>query len=189
MLSIEKQLEVISTNFLKLKEFAPKIQEIADICYNSIQGGGKILFCGNGGSASDAQHLATELVARYKKTRKAINALALSSNTALLTAISNDNGFEKLFERQIEAYAQENDVLIAISTSGNSENIINAVKKAKSLGLKTIGLTGQNGGMLKLSTDYIIQVPSDITNNVQEMHIAIGHIICDLIEQKLACVN
>ena len=140
-------------------------------------------FCGNGGSAGDAQHIAAELVGRFKKERKAMPALALTVDTSSLTALGNDYGFDTIFERQIEALANKNDAIIGISTSGNSENVLRAVIKANTIGAFTIGLIGNDGGKLKDTVNLPIIIPSNDTARIQEVHITIGHIICEIIEE------
>ena len=182
---IEENFETIAENFIKLKSLSPKINEIANICIDAIKKGNKILFCGNGGSASDSQHLASELVGRYKKSRKSISAIALTTNSSIITAVANDFGYETIFERQLEGLGKEDDILFGLSTSGNSENVILAFKKAKEMGIKTVVMTGENDSELTSIADYVIKAPSGITNNIQEMHIAIGHLICDIIEKEL----
>ena len=152
---------------------------------NRLQIGGKLLLMGNGGIAGDAQHIAAELVGRFKKERKAIPALALTVDTSSLTALGNDYGFETIFERQIEALANKNDAVIGISTSGNSENVVRAIKKANSIGAYTIGLLGNNGGRLKEIVNLPLVIPSKDTARIQEVHITIGHIICEIIEEDL----
>ncbi|MEW6424293.1 MAG: SIS domain-containing protein [Bacillota bacterium] len=164
----EKQVEVIL--------------EIARVLIQSVKCRGKILFCGNGGSAADAQHLATELVGRYRRERKALPALALTANTSLLTAISNDYGFEEVFLRQIGALLDKNDVLIALSTSGNSPNVVAAVEAANAKGAVTIGFTGKDGGLVKRVARYSLLVPTTQTARIQEAHLTVGHILCGLIE-------
>ena len=143
------------------------------------------MLMGNGGSAADAQHIAAELVGRFKKERKAMPALALTVDTSSLTALGNDYGFDTIFERQVEALANKNDTVIGISTSGNSENIIRAVNKANSIGAFTIGLLGNDGGKLKDAVNLPIIIPSNDTARIQEVHITIGHIICEIIEEDL----
>lgn len=182
---IKDEFEKISQNFKQLTELAPVINQAAEVCIEAFKNGNKVLFCGNGGSASDSQHLAAELVCKYKKERAALNAIALVTNTSVLTAAANDLAFDYIFERQVEALGKQGDVLFALSTSGKSINVIRAVERAKELGLKTVALTGSTGGSVKYKADITIQTPSDITNNIQEMHIAIGHIICDIIEREM----
>jgi len=144
----------------------------------------KVLLCGNGGSAADAQHIAAELVGRFKKERRGLPAVALSTDTSALTAISNDYGYEQVFARQVEALAQKGDVLIAISTSGESENVLRAVEVARTMGCKCIGLLGRDGGRIKDMCDAAIVVPVEDTPRIQEMHILVGHILCALVDES-----
>jgi len=183
---IEENFDNISSNFILLKELSETIANVAKICIDAMKNGNKVMFCGNGGSAADAQHLAAELVGRYKINRKAYNSIALTTDTSILTAVGNDFGYDTVFERQVEGLGKEGDILIGISTSGNSKNVILAFEKAKALGIKTVAFTGANDSKMKELADYTINVPSTITNNIQEMHIAVGHIICELIEKELA---
>lgn len=157
------------------------IQEII----NAFKTENQVFFCGNGGSAADAQHLAAELSGKFYMERKPLNAEALHVNSSYLTAVSNDFSFKEAYARNIEAKGRKNDILIAISTSGNSENIILALQKAKNLGLKTIGLTGITGGKMKEYCDITIHIPSNDTPRIQESHIMIGHIICEFVEKAL----
>lgn len=162
---------------------------LVEICANSIQSGGKILFFGNGGSAADAQHLATELTVRYVSDRKPIAAIALSTDTSALTAIGNDYGFDHLFSRQIEALGNEDDVAIGISTSGNSANVLSGLQKAREMNLKTIAFTGKDGGQIPIfNPDVTLLVPSSTTARIQEMHITLGQMLCGALEQKLDLV-
>lgn len=162
------------------------LERIASLCIESLKKKGKIILMGNGGSAADAQHLAAELVGRFKKERLALAALALSTNTSSLTSIGNDYGFDEVFSRQVAALAKKEDVVIAISTSGNSPNVIKAVSQAKQMGITTIGLLGKNGGALKNEVDLALVVNSDDTPSIQTMHITAGHIICEIIEDSLS---
>ena len=164
-----------------IKSQIENIEKAAKAIIASLKSGGKVLIFGNGGSAADSQHIAAELVGRFKKERKPFAAIALTTNTSVLTAIANDYGYEAAFSRQVEALGKPGDVAIGISTSGNSPNVIGALKKAKALGLKTIGLSG-DGGKLKAACDISIAVPSKDTPRIQESHIMIGHIICELVE-------
>ncbi len=148
------------------------------------QNGGKLLLMGNGGSAGDAQHIAAELVGRYKRERRSVPAIALTVDTSALTAIGNDYGFSEVFSRQIEGLANRGDVILAISTSGNSENVIRGVEQAKVMGVTTIGLLGKNGGQLKDKVDCALVVPSSETARIQEAHITIGHIICEILDDE-----
>lgn len=158
--------------------------DAAKLCADSLHQGGKLLFAGNGGSASDAQHLAAELVGRYKQDRPSIAAIAITTDTSALTAIGNDYGYVEVFSRQVEGLANKNDVLIAISTSGNSGNILKAVERARDKGAKVIGMSGP-GGKLKDISDYCLAVPCPVTATTQESHIMLGHLLCDLIEKQL----
>jgi len=158
------------------------------IMEQSVRQGGKLLFFGNGGSAADAQHIAAELVVRYKTDRKAIAAIALTTDTSTLTACGNDMGFDALFERQIEALGRPGDVAVGISTSGKSPNVLRGLRQARKDGLKTIGLAGGTGGEMGPICDSMITVPSPITARIQEMHITIGHMLCVALETRLGLV-
>jgi len=162
-----------------------EIIEIAEIVIDSLKKNGKLILFGNGGSASDSQHIAAELIGRFKKDRNALAAIALTTNTSILTSLANDYGYDIIFAKQIEALGQKNDVVMAISTSGKAKNVIAGVKQAKKMGLKTIALTGGDGGEIAKLADVTLLVPSNITARIQEAHITIGHIICELIEQTL----
>lgn len=162
-----------------------EISRAIELIYAAFAGGNKVFFIGNGGSAADAQHIAAEFVGHFKKDRRPLPALALTTNTSNLTAIGNDYGFDAVFSRQLEAFLKKDDVLVAISTSGKSPNIIKAVEFAKSKGAKTIGLLGKGGGELQNLADLAIVIPSNDTQRIQESHITIGHIIRDLVEEKL----
>lgn len=160
------------------------IVDVSKIIIDALKNGNKILLCGNGGSAADAQHIAAELTGRYKTERRGLPGIALTTDTSALTAIGNDYGYDRVFDRQVEALANSGDVLIGISTSGNSQNIINAFKIAKELGCKTIGLSGKSGGAMNDVCDINLVIPSDNTPRIQEMHILIGHTICQLIDDS-----
>ena len=164
------------------EECGRTIVQAAELTANCLRSGGKILLCGNGGSAADSQHLAAEFVGRFVKERKALPAMALTTDTSILTSIGNDYSFDKVFSRQVEALGAANDILFGISTSGNSPNVLAAVTTARGLGLKTIGLAGKDGGALAKSVDLPLVVRSTNTARVQECHITIGHIICELVE-------
>ena len=163
---------------------ADKILEAINMTRASFQKGGKLLLMGNGGSAADAQHIAAEFVGRYKKERRPVAALALTVDTSILTCVGNDYGYDNVFSRQVEALAQKGDVVIGISTSGNSENVIRGVDKAREIGAKTIGLLGNQSGKLKDKVDLAIVVPSKNTARIQEAHITIGHIICEILDEE-----
>ena len=156
----------------------------AQLCIDCLKNGGKILIFGNGGSAADAQHIAAELVGRYKAARKGLPAIALTTDTSALTAIGNDYGYDYVFNRQVEALANKGDVVIGISTSGSSANVISALKLASELNCKTIGFSGQDGGIMKDICDINLVAPSKDTPRIQEIHIIIGHTICHLIDQE-----
>ncbi len=160
-----------------------EIFEAAQTIRDRLASGGKLLLMGNGGSAADSQHIAAELVGRFKKERAAIPAIALTVDSSSLTALGNDYGFEAIFSRQIEALATAKDAVMGISTSGNSQNVIRALNLARNMGAATIGLMGHGGGKMKDCVDICIVVPSDDTARIQEVHITIGHIICEIIEQ------
>ena len=167
-----------------LDSIANQIETASKICINSLKNGGKILIMGNGGSAADAQHIAAELVGRYKTERKGLPAIALTTDTSAITSIANDYGFLHVFERQVEALAHKDDVVIGISTGGTSPNVVNALTAANKLDCKTIGLSGKDGGEFNSLCDVNLVVNSDDTPRIQEMHILIGHTICHLIEQE-----
>jgi D-sedoheptulose 7-phosphate isomerase len=162
------------------------VQAAAGLCADAVKGGRTVFFCGNGGSAADSQHFAGELVGRFRKERKAMPAVALTSNSAIITAIANDYDFTMVFARQIEALGRPGDVLVAISTSGNSENVLKAIEKARSLGMKTIGLTGSAGGAIGVLADICIKASSTETSHVQEALLVAGHAICNAVETAFA---
>lgn len=161
-----------------------KIEELSRLCIELYKGQNKTILAGNGGSAADAQHIAAELVGRYGFDRPSIPSLALTTDTSCLTAIGNDYGYDKVFSRQLEGMGQEGDIFIGISTSGNSKNIINAFEVAKRKGITTVALVGRDGGEMAKMADIALIVPSDSTPRIQESHILIGHIICDIIEKE-----
>lgn len=171
-----------SANFIKLQALTPLLAETSARAAAVLEGGGHLFFCGNGGSAADAQHVAAELVGRFMKERRSLPATALSTNSSTLTAIGNDYGYEQVFSRQLEGLARRGDMLFAFSTSGNSPNVLRAAETAKAMGVSVVGLTGSKGGKLAALCDACFQVPSDHTPRIQEMHIAIGHMLCDVID-------
>lgn len=177
----DEHLQVAADSFNALQD---DFKTLLNICAAAIENGGKILFFGNGGSAADAQHLATELTVRFKNNRKAIAALALTTDTSTLTAIGNDLGFDQLFARQVEALGKAGDVAIGISTSGTSANVVRALKTARGMNLKTAGFTGHNGHLDELC-DAVLRVPSSTTARIQEMHITLGQMLCGALENKL----
>ena len=172
----------IAVSSKTMESISGHIEIAANICINSLKNGNKILLIGNGGSAADAQHIAAEIIGRYKLERKGLPAIALTTDTSVITSISNDFGYLSVFTRQVEALANKDDVLIAISTGGSSSNIISAIKLAKELNCKTIGFSGKDGGAFNELCDVNLLVASDDTPRIQEMHILIGHTICQLID-------
>ena len=184
--SLNEHLEVFGK---VISETSETIEKCAELIFETFQKGGKVLICGNGGSAADAQHLAAEFVGRYETERVGLPAIALTTDTSALTAISNDYGFERIFARQIEALARKDDILIAISTSGNSPNVISAVMSARASGCKIIGMTGAKGKKLASLCDLCILIPSDRTARIQEAHITIAHIWCEIIDAKFSQKN
>jgi D-sedoheptulose 7-phosphate isomerase len=167
-------------------ELIELVHETAHACIRSLEWGGKVILFGNGGSAADAQHIAAELVGRYLRNRRALAAIALTTNTSNLTAIGNDYSYDEVFSRQIEAIGNKGDIAIGISTSGNSKNVIRAVGAAKKRGITTVGMTGGNGGELRHETDLCICVPSEHTPRIQEAHILLGHTLCEIIEEHFS---
>ncbi|MEM4259826.1 MAG: D-sedoheptulose 7-phosphate isomerase [Candidatus Woesearchaeota archaeon] len=176
--------ESINVKYTILKQTGTITKIIKEIIC-AYRNGNKLLICGNGGSAADSQHFAAELIGRFKQDRKGLPAIELSTDTSILTSIGNDYGFENIFKRQVEANGNKGDILIGISTSGNSKNIIEAVKEANKKGIKTICLLGRDGGLLKNICDLQIIINSDNTARIQESHITIIHIICEIVEQEL----
>ena len=181
---IKKSYEV-KKSILENEKLINEVLEIGNLLIETYKKGNKLLIAGNGGSAADAQHIAGELVSKFYFDRPALPAIALTTDTSIITAIGNDYGYEYLFSRQIEANGIKGDVFLGISTSGNSKNIIEGIKTAKEKGLITIGLTGESGGKMKELCDYCICVPSIETPRIQESHILIGHILCSIIEEAI----
>ena len=181
MTDFQQIFDQIADNFLELKKYTHEIESAVSQCNSALQTGHKIMFCGNGGSASQSQHLAAELVGRYKIDRPAMNAISLTVDTSILTAVGNDYGYADVFCRQVEGIGHAGDVLFGLSTSGNSENIVRAFETAKKIGITTIAMTGSTPGCMG-SADIVITVPSSVSNHIQEMHLAIGHLICGEVE-------
>lgn len=179
---IEETIE-IKKNLLS-HSFLSNLKDVCDVCVESIRNGGRVLIAGNGGSAADAQHIAGELVSRFYFDRPALPAMALTTDTSILTAIGNDYGYEDVFSRQIEGNGKEQDVFIGISTSGNSPNILKAIRTSQSMKIVTVGMTGESGGLMGNECDYCIKVPSQETPRIQESHILVGHILCSIIERS-----
>jgi D-sedoheptulose 7-phosphate isomerase len=174
----------IQDNFVKLEAQIELISDAAERIIMALRVGKKVMFCGNGGSAADSQHLAAELMGRYLRDRRPLPALSLTVDTSAITAISNDYGYAEVFARQLRGIGAKGDVLVGLSTSGNSENVVRAFAVAKEMGVTTIALTGHGGGKLA-GADLCIAVPSGKTNEIQEMHIAIGHLLCGLVEEAV----
>lgn len=172
-----------------LFQLAPAVSDAVDIICASLSSGGQLLIAGNGGSAADAQHITAELTGRFLRERQPLRALALHANTSALTAIGNDYGYEHVFARELSAHARPGDVLLAISTSGNSRNILRAIEAARQAKVSVIGLTGESGGEMRITCDLCLCVPSRSTARIQEMHITIGHTICELLEERLAAAR
>jgi len=180
---IEKELHAHRQTIEKtIETMIPQIEEATKIVVETLKNGNKILLCGNGGSASDAQHIAAELTGRYKSERRGLAGIALNTDTSTLTAIANDYGYDRIFDRQVEALARRGDLLIGISTSGNSLNIISALATAKLMGCRTLGLSGKDGGDMNRLCHLNLVVPSGDTPRIQEMHILIGHILCQAVD-------
>ena len=186
--TFEQNLQAHLALFESLHLLNDAVQQAIDACISALQSGGKIMLCGNGGSAADSQHLAAEFTGRFTLDRKPLAALALSTDTSALTCIANDYHFDEVFSRQVRALGRSGDCLLAISTSGHSANVCKAVEAARSLGVHCIGLLGRDGGKLKNLCDVSIVVPSAITARIQEAHILIGHSLCGAIEQQLGLV-
>lgn len=178
-------LESIQVKEQLLHTSIGQIKDIADLMIDALKKNGKVILFGNGGSASDAQHIAAEFVGRFKKDRTALAAISLTTNTSVLTSLANDYGYEVIFAKQVEALGQKNDVVVGISTSGKAKNVALGIKQAKKMGIRTVALTGGDGGELAKLADTSLVVPSSVTARIQESHITIGHIICELVEQTL----
>ena len=178
--SVENHTRVLNDSNLQMN-----IERIVTNSIEAFKNDKKMLFCGNGGSASDAQHIASELSGRFYKDRPPLYAEALHVNSSYMTAVANDYGYEETYARMVEASGSKGDVLVGISTSGNSPNVVKAMQNAKEIGMVTVGFTGSKGGKMKEICDIMIQVPSDDTPRIQEVHILVGHIICQLIEEEL----
>lgn len=182
--NIEEHLSVLQS----LHNMDDMVNQAGHILGQSLMAGGKILFCGNGGSAADSQHLAAELTGRFINDRRPLAALALSTDTSALTCIANDYSFAEVFARQVQGLGRSGDVLVGISTSGNSRNVIRAVEEARAVGMQVVGLLGRDGGTMLELCDVSIVVPSQVTARIQEAHILIGHTLCGLIEKQLGLV-
>lgn len=178
--AVTDHLAVIS----RLSEMYPEIEQVAKMMRNCINSNGKILWMGNGGSAADSQHFAAEIVGRFKRERSGMPSIALTTDTSVITSVANDYGFEHIYSRQVEALGKPGDVLVGITTSGNSGNVVAAIHAGKKAGLVTVGMLGNGGGKMQTLCDFALTVPSADTARVQEAHILIGHILCELIEAE-----
>ena len=181
---IQESIDV-KAHMLQDLELISNVEKAAELIIESLNNGAKMIVCGNGGSASDALHFVGEVVGRFQTERRPFPAIALNADVAIMTAIANDYGYNEIFARQIEAFANPGDVIVGISTSGNSENVYNAIKVSKNKGCKTIALLGKSGGRIKDVTELPIVVPSDVTARIQESHIMIIHVLCEMIDKKL----
>lgn len=181
--TIQKTLRAHAETIVRLDALIPDITRLAELIQACLARGGKVLWMGNGGSAADSQHLAAELVGRFQTERKGLASIALTTDTSILTSVGNDYGYEHIFSRQVEALCNDKDLLIGITTSGNSANVLRAIEAGKTLGATTVAMTGEGGGKLAAMCDLTIAVPSRITARVQEAHILIGHIICELVDE------
>ncbi len=181
---IEKSIET-KRNILENENILSKIRDVSLVIVDSLKNGGKVLICGNGGSAADSQHIAAELVGRLSFDRPGLPAMALTVDSSILTAVGNDYGYEMVFSRQVQACAQKGDVLIGISSSGNSKNVVNAILEAKEKGVFTVGFTGEKDGLISANADITIKIPSSETPIIQESHIMAGHIICAMVEKMM----
>jgi D-sedoheptulose 7-phosphate isomerase len=182
--NVAEQVSVLQSLHL----IADTVDQAGRLSVAAIQSGCKLMFCGNGGSAADCQHLAAELTGRFIKDRRALPAMALTTDSSALTCIGNDYSYDEVFARQVQGLGRAGDVLVAISTSGHSRNVVRAVEEARALGIKVIGFLGRDGGVLRAMCDVPIVVPSQVTARIQESHILIGHTLCGLIEQQLGLV-
>lgn len=183
---IQNSLRAHAETIARLDALTPDIARLAEMVITCLAGGGKVLLMGNGGSAADSQHIAAELVGRFQKERRGLAAIALTTDTSILTSVGNDYGYEQIFSRQVEALCRAGDVLIGISTSGNSPNVLRAIEAGKAVGAITVAFTGEGGGKLAALCDLTIAAPSRVTARVQEAHILIGHILCELVDDAIA---
>ena len=185
---INNEVDNYLNESIKIAEYQKTIKDqiikISSEMQQSLDNGGKIIICGNGGSAADAQHIAAELVVRFKENRESIPAISLTTDTSILTSIGNDLGFKFIFSRQLESIGKDTDFLILISTSGKSENILECMKEAKKIGMKTLSLTGNDSSLLDNDSDYVISIPSEVTGVIQQAHITIGQLFCMILESN-----
>jgi len=184
-MTITKYIDKTSDTIRQLHSIEEEISEFSAMVYRTLKTGNKIIFCGNGGSAADSQHLAAELMGRFLKDRRPLPAIALTVDTSALTAIGNDYGYDEVFSRQLRGIGNEGDLLVGISTSGNSANVIKAFHSANSIGINTVAMTGNNSSVLSELATLTINAPSSETNHIQECHITIGHLVCKFVEEKM----
>ena len=182
---LEGLRELAETATRTAERIGAQVEQAYRMVRETVEGGGTLFFCGNGGSAADAQHMATEYVVRYMKNRKAYPAVALTTDTSLLTATGNDFGFDFIFSRQVEALAKEGDLLVIHSTSGNSPNVLHAARAARAKGVRTLGFAARDGGALAKEVDHIVIIPTDRTDRAQELHVCIEHLICEIVEREV----
>ena len=182
----QKSLNHHLSTFEQVKKLETQVETVAKIMIQSLERGGKILWCGNGGSAADSQHLAAELIGRFTRERRALPAIALTTDSSILTAVANDYQYERIFSRQVEGLCTKLDILVGISTSGQSPNVIEAIRSAKNIGAQTIAFTGRDGGLAAQIADFSLNVAEKDTARIQEAHIFLGHVLCDLIEAHFA---
>lgn len=185
MIDIDQYLQAVVANFQSLRTSQTHIEDAASMCIASLRKGGKVIFCGNGGSAADSQHLAAELMGRFLLDRNPLPALALTVDTSALTAIGNDYGYDDVFARQLRGIGRKGDVIVGLSTSGTSRNVVRAFDVAGEIGITRIALTGASVSPMSDMAEVAVMVPSSQTNHIQEMHIAVGHIICGIVEETL----
>ncbi|HNS49519.1 MAG TPA: D-sedoheptulose 7-phosphate isomerase, partial [bacterium] len=185
---IRKSIEEAVANYRRLSgpELSERLAQLAELVTETIAGGHRVYFCGNGGSAADAQHLAAEFVGRFRMERRGLPAVSLTTDTSVITAVGNDYGFDQVFSRQVEALGRTGDLLFVFSTSGNSDNLLAAVRQARTQGLKTAALLGKDGGRLKDEVDVFLLAPGGSTDRIQEVHILVGHLVAGLAETELA---
>ena len=178
--------EAIALHQRLLADFVPRVRELADLVLNTFQSGGRLFIMGNGGSAAEAQHIATEFIVRFKHERRALPVVALTADTSVLTAIGNDFDFDQIFARQVEALVSPGDMVVALSTSGSSSNVLEAMRRARAIGAATVGCTGNRRGLLNDLVDVLVEVPSSDTQRIQEGHLLLWHIVCDLVDEAIA---
>ncbi len=184
--AFDEALRALSETALRVADtMGPDLDAALRLVRETVRAGGTLFFCGNGGSAADAQHIATEYVVRYMRDRRAYPAVALTTDTSLLTAAGNDLGFDRVFARQVEALARPGDLLVIHSTSGNSANVLRAAEAARAAGVKVLAFSARDGGALRALADHAVVIPTDRTDRAQELHLCLEHIICDLVEQTL----